>query len=38
MRDRHLTGGSHQPYVGGELLVQPSSGELRWAPSRSGPR
>jgi mycoredoxin len=36
-----LTGGRvHSPvvYVGGELLVQPSIGELQWALSRSGLR
>lgn len=36
-----LTGGRvHSPivYAGGELLVQPSIGELQWALSRSGLR
>lgn len=36
-----ITGGRvHSPvvYVGGEVLVQPSSSELRWALSRSGLR
>ena len=36
-----LTGGRvHSPvvYVGGEVLVQPSIGELQWALSRSGLR
>lgn len=36
-----LTGGRvHSPvvYVGGEILVQPSISELRWALSRSGVR
>ncbi len=36
-----MTGGRvHSPvvYVGGEILVQPSIGELQWALSRSGLR
>lgn len=36
-----ITGGRvHSPvvYVGGEVLVQPSIGELRWALSRAGVR